>query len=125
MMGADPSQEPSQGEPDESQAPQGTSICITDNEDGTYTVAVMGDSDADAAAGGDPSADSDSEDGPQTAHSIDEALSMAKQMLTAEAGEESGEPDDGTSGDEPMPADKAKSYWNQMATSRAKAKAQG
>jgi hypothetical protein len=116
MDAATMGQDPSQGDPSEQPEEAGTSVCIKDNEDGTYTVSLMGDADSDP---------SDTADQAQTAQSLEDALKLAGQMLSGEASEDQAEPDDGSDGDTPMAPDDAKKMWNQMATSRAKQKAMG
>lgn len=85
-------------------------VCIAANGDGTYSVYPK---DSDESED-DPNAPA-SESQPQTAKSIDEALQIAGQLLQEEQGEDSAEQGDGN---EPMPADQAQSYWDQLAAKK-------
>lgn len=87
----------------------GFSVTITDNGDGTFSVAP---SDSDEDQGG--------ASGPTECNSLDEALSTAQALFEQESGEDSQEPQEG--GDEPMAPSDAQSYWNQMAGKRDKAR---
>ncbi len=115
-------------DPDATQDPSSDliSVTIADNGDGTFAVS-LGDSD-DAADSG---AGQDTDDQPQQADSLDEALEMAGEMLSggaAQGDESSGEGSDdsadgggsdsagdSSSDSAPMSASAAKSYWRQMA----------
>ena len=86
-------------------------ITITATPDGQFTVALSGDEDQ---------TQDDSQDEPQTADNIDDALKMAKEMYTAESGEESSEPSDESDGNTPMSPEAATSAWKQMASKKQK-----
>ena len=89
-------------------------ICIAKMSDGTYSVYVEGDQDA-QASDQEPTPSS-----PQSAQSSDEALAMAKQLLGAEDQEDASEPSDGTDDSATMPPDQAASAWKQMAAKKNK-----
>lgn len=108
---ADPMQDPSMAqEGDESAEGGGFSVTVTDNGDGTYSIEA---SDADAQQEGEQS-------GPQTANSLEEACQMMEQMFQDESGEDASQPEDGEDPNAPLPADKAASVWNQMASKKSK-----
>ena len=100
-----------QEDPAQGEQPAGFAVCVTDNGDGTYSVAQM---DQDSGEGEPP-------EQPQTAHSMDEACKMMAQMFQEESGEESQEPDDGTDGNAPLASkDQAQAVWNEMAAKKSK-----
>ena len=113
-MSGDPSQGMGDSMGDSDSDSQGTTVCITASPDGTFSVQIQ------EAAGADESGEDESSDGPQTADNLDDALALARQMLTAEMGEDSS-----TDGDAPLDPATAKSAWNQMAAKRSAMKAMG
>ena len=93
----------------EGQAEGSMVVCIADQGDGTFSVYVDGDQD-----GG------DSGDGPQQAENIDDALSIARQMLQSEASEGASMGMPGADDAAPLDAGQAKAAWRQMAAKRSK-----
>ena len=115
MMSGDPSQDSSQDD----DGSQGTTVCITASPDGTFSVQIQEAGDADE------SGEDESGDGPQTTDNLDDALALAKQMLTAEMGEDSADSGESSDGDAPMDPQSAKAAWNQMAAKRDKSRMMG
>ena len=104
---ADPMQGMGAEDPSEEQ-PAGFSVTVTDQGDGTYSIAQ---NDADAGEG-------EPAQPPQTANSIEEACQMMEQMFQGESGEEAQE------GEDPNASlgskDNAQKVWNQMASKKDK-----
>ena len=88
----------------ESEQPSGFAVTVTDNGDGTYSVAPM---DQDQSPDEPPTET-------QTASSIEEAC----QMMAALFSQESGEAESSEDPNAPLPQDKAKAVWDQMAAKR-------
>lgn len=142
------SQDPTQGAQDASEADAGQSeqvgVTVVSNGDGTFTVAMIGgDSDADpgddsgADQGTDASGasnasddgsggDDSSDDGSQsaTADNIDDAMGMAKQMLSAALGGDSGDSDDSQDANAQMDPATATAYWRQLSAKKKRESSQ-
>ena len=117
-MTTDPTMRNSSQDMGDSGMEEGTTVCITASPDGTFSVQMQ-------ESGADESGEDESGDGPQTADSLDDALALAGQMLTAEMGEEGGESSAIGDDNAPMDPASAKSAWNQMAQKRDKSRLMG